>query len=201
MAAVELRDGQEVQRCGKQPDPGGAADGVKQERGWGDAWVKPGGESTKQQRNAEDKIDVGTSNIGKAGNDFGMKNAVGEGGNGKHETDERAGSADVKEGACGSNRRANQNERTKSADEGGEGNEKWISGANVMMAAGEKVAQLMSEKNGEQGKGERNAGGKACRMFVEKRESVDEIVIGSRLIIRVGDRELRAGDQAGAKSK
>jgi len=201
VAAVELRDGQEIQRSGEQPDPSGAADGVKQERGWGDAWVKPGGETTKQQRNAENKIDFGAGDVGKAGYDFGMENAVGEGGNGKHETGERAGSADVKEGAGGSNRRANQNERTKGANEGGEGNEKRVGGANVMMAAGEKVSQFMGEKNGEQSEGKGDAGGECGRAFVEKREGMDKFIIGSRLIIRVGDGELCAGDQASAKSK
>lgn len=70
-----------------------------------------------------------------------------------------------------------------------------------MMATGEKVSQFMGEKNGEQREGKGDASGEACGMFVEKREGVDEIVIGSSLIIRVGDRELRAGYKAGAKSK
>jgi hypothetical protein len=69
------------------------------------------------------------------------------------------------------------------------------------MAAGEKVSQLMSEKNGEQGEGKGDAGGECGRAFVEKREGMDKFIIGSRLIIRVGDRELRAGYKAGAKSK
>ena len=111
--------------------------------------MKPGGEGAKQQRNAKDKIDFGASDVGKTRNDLGMENAVGERGNGKHETDERAGSADVKKGACGSNRRANQNERAEGANEGGKGNKKRIGGTNVMMAAGEKVSQLMREKNSE----------------------------------------------------
>ena len=201
VAAVELRDGQKIQRSSEQPYPSGAADGVKQNCRWGNAWLKPGCESPKQERNTEDKIDVRPIDVGKAGNDFGMENAVGQCGNGKDETHKRAGSADVKEGAGGSNRRANQNKRAKSANEGGKWDEKRIGGANVMMAAGEKVAQFMGEKNGEQGEGKGNTSGEARRMFVEKREGVDKIVIGSRLIVCVGDCELRAGDEAGAKSE
>ena len=163
--------------------------------------MKPGRESTKQQRNAENKVDIGAINVSEAGNDFGMENTEGERRNGKHKTYERAGSADVKEGAGSSNRRANQNECAKRADERGKGNKKGIGGANMVMAAGEKMSQLMCEKNGEQGKSKRNASREACRMFVEERESVDEFVIRSRLIICVSDRELSAGDQAGAKSK
>ena len=163
--------------------------------------MKPDCEGTKQQRNAENKVDVGAINVSEAGDDFGMENTEGERRNGKHKTYERAGSADVKEGADSSNRRANQNERSERADERGKWNEKRIGGADVVMAAGEKMSQLMREQNGEQGESKRNAGREACRMFVEERESVDEFVIRSRLIICVSDRELSAGDQTGAKSK
>jgi hypothetical protein len=163
--------------------------------------VKPSRENTKQQRNAENKIDFGAIDVGEAGNDFGMENTEGKRWNRKHKTYERAGSADVEESAGSSNRRANQNERAKRADERGKWNEEGISGADVMMAAGKKVAQLMREKNGEQGKGKRNACGEARRVLVEKREGVDKFVIRSRLIICVSDRELSTGDQAGAKSK
>lgn len=201
MAAVQLGDRKKIQRSGKQPNPSCTADGVKQNRGWGDARVKPGSEGTKQQWNTKNKVDVGASEVGKAGNDFGMEDAVSEGGNCKHKTDERAGSADVKQGAGGSNRRTNQNEGAKRADEGGKWNEKRIGSANVMMAASEKVAQLMGEKNGEQGESKRNAGDEASRVFVEKREGVDKFVEGSCLIISVGDGELCAGGEAGTKSE
>ena len=137
----------------------------------------------------------------KAGNDFRVENAVGECGNGENETDERAGSADVEECAGGANRRTNQDESAEGADERGEGNEERIAGANVMMAAGEEMAEFVGEKNGEQSEGEGEAGGEAGGMLVEKFEGANEFVEGDGLIVGVGDGELRAGDEAGAKSE
>ena len=37
VAAVELRNGQEIERSGEETNPGGASDGIKQEFSWGNA--------------------------------------------------------------------------------------------------------------------------------------------------------------------
>ena len=42
VAAIELARGQKIQRSGEEPDPGGAAHGMKQESGGVDAGVKDG---------------------------------------------------------------------------------------------------------------------------------------------------------------
>ena len=70
-----------------------------------------------------------------------------------------------------------------------------------MMAAGEEMAELVSEENGEQGEGEREAGGEGGGMFVKKSEGVEEFVEGDGLVVGVGDGELRAGDETGAKGE
>ena len=137
--------------------------------------------------------------IREAGNQLGVEDAVDESGNGENETDERAGSADIKQGAVGEDGRANQNEGAEGAVQVGEGNEKRIAGANMMVAASEKMAEFMGEQNGEKSKGERESGGEAERVFVKKSERAEKFVGGEGLVLRVGGGELRAGDEAGAK--
>ena len=84
-----------------------------------------------------------------AGNDFGVEYTVSERRDGKNKTYQGAGSADVEKCASGSNRRANQNECAERAHERGEGNEKRITRSNVMMAAGEEMAEFVGEENSE----------------------------------------------------
>ena len=69
----------------------------------------------------------------------------------------------------------------------------------MMMAAGKEMAKLVGEQNGEQREGEGQAGGKSCGVSVKKSEGVEELVERNGLILRVGDRKLSSGDQAGAK--
>jgi hypothetical protein len=78
---------------------------------------------------------------------------------------------------------------------------KGISGADMMIAAGEKMAEFMGEKNGEQGEGEREAGSEAGGMLVEKFEGTKKLVGRSGLIVGVGCGELRASGKAGAESE
>ena len=89
-----------------------------------------------------------------------MKNAVEKCRNCEDESDERSGGADVKEGARGANGRTQKNKRAEGSDERRERNEKRIAGANVMMTAGEKMAQFVSEKNRKERSGKGQAGEK-----------------------------------------
>src|SRR6266702_7739787 len=59
-------------------------------------------------------------------------------------------------GRCGS--ASESNEGPEGTDERGERNEVWVTGADVMMAAGEEMAELVGQQDGEQGDGE----GEAC---------------------------------------
>lgn len=124
-----------------------------------------------------------------------------ERGNGEDKADEGAGGADVEERARGANRGTHQDEGAKSADERREGNEERIAGVDAMMAAGEKMAELMGQENGQESGREGQAGEKGYRIFVEKRESAEEFVERDGLIVSVGGGELRAGGEAGAQSK
>ncbi len=88
-----------------------------------------------------------------------MKDAEDERGDRDDKADERAGGADVEERAGGANGRTDEDERAQGADECGEGDEERIAGANVVVAAGEEVAEFVGEKNGEEREGEGEAGG------------------------------------------
>lgn len=132
---------------------------------------------------------------------FGVQQTVSERRNGKNKTNEWAGSSDVKECASGTNRGTNQNKRAESPDKRGERNEERIAGANVMMTAGEDMAEFVGEKNGEQGECERQAGGEGRGVLVKQREGFDKLVQGNGLVLRIGDGELGAGDKASAKSE
>jgi hypothetical protein len=70
---------------------------------------------------------------------------------------------------------------------------------NVMAAAGEEVAEFVSEENGEKREGEGQASQKTGRILEEESEGTEEFVHGSGLVVGVGDGELRAGNEAGAK--
>ena len=148
VAAVELSRGKEVECGSEQADPSGAAYWWKQEEVRIDAGMKQGVEKAEKQRNAKDDGVLGRIEISDCGNGIGMKYAIHKGGNGKEKTDERAGRADVEEGAGGANGRAHEDEGAEGADERGEGNEKGVAGVNVMMPASEEVTQFVCEKNG-----------------------------------------------------
>jgi hypothetical protein len=105
--------------------------------------MEEGVEKAKKERDAKDyRVLVGVG-MSDGGDDAGMEYAIDQGRNCKDETRERAGGADVKESASGANLRTYQDERAEGADEVGEGNEKRVGGANVMVAAGEEMAEFV----------------------------------------------------------
>ena len=69
----------------------------------------------------------------------------------------------------------------------------------MVVAASEKVTELMGEKNGEQSDSEREAREQSGGIFVEESEGAEELVDGYGLVVGVGDGKLGAGDEAGAK--
>src|SRR5260370_28186003 len=105
------------------------------------------------------------ASVVKARNNFGVEHAVRECGNRQNETHKRAGSTHVKERPRGANRRTNQNECAKCAHERRKGNKERIAGADVRMAAGEEVAELMGEKSREAGEHDRPARSERRTMF------------------------------------
>ena len=102
VAAIELGNGQKIERSGEKPDPGGAANGMKQERGGGYTWMQPRSEETQQKRSAEGQVDVMC--VVKARNDLRVEQAVGERGDGQNKSHQRTGRAHVKESSSGANR-------------------------------------------------------------------------------------------------
>ncbi len=94
MAAIQLGDGQEVERSGEKPDPGGAANGMEQKHAGVNPWMQGGCEETQQEWSAEGQVDV--ASVVEARNNFGVEHAVGECGNGQDESYERTGSTDIK---------------------------------------------------------------------------------------------------------
>lgn len=197
VAAIELSGGEEVQRSGKKADPGGATDGMEEKHVGVGAGMNQTSEETKQDWSAEDYL--GVRGIDDAGNDFGVQEAEEQSGNGEKKADERAGGADIEEGASGADGRTDHDESTEGADEGREGNEERIAGMDVMVAAGEEVAEFVGEENGQERGGERHAGEKTKRILVEEGEGAEEIVEGDGLIMAVGDGELRASGETGAE--
>jgi hypothetical protein len=71
----------------------------------------------------------------------------------------------------------------------------------VVVAAGEEMAELVSEENGEQGEGEGKAGGEGRGMSVKKSEGAEKLVEGYGFVLFVGYRELRTGDEASRESE
>jgi len=96
-----------------------------------------------------------------------VNNAVDKRGNRDEETNERSGRTHVKERASIANRGANKDEGAERADQRGEGNKEWIAGVNMMMAAREKMAQFVDQKNRQQRQGERKAGGQGQRVPID----------------------------------
>ena len=128
-----------------------------------------------------------------------MHDAVEKRGHGDEEADQWAGGSDVEEGARGANGRADEDEGAERADECRKGNEERIACANVMMTAGEEMAEFMGEQNGQQSEGEGQACCKGAWVFVKKGEGFEELVEGNGLILRVGEGKLSSGDETGAK--
>jgi len=199
VATVELRGREEIQGGGEEADPSGAANGMKEKITGAEAMAKNWREKMKEQWSAEDDFVVGRD--GEVGDELGVEDAEDQGRKGDEETDEWAGGADVEERTSGANRRTDEDEGAERADERGKGNEEGIAGVNVVMAAGEEMAELVGEKDGEQGQSEGKSGSEGERMAVEEREGAEEFVPGDGFVVGVGDGEVRAGDEAGAKGE
>jgi len=114
--------------------------------------------------------------IREARHEFCMNDSVEKSRDGEDKAHKRARSANIKEGAVGANGGADQDESAERANERRKRKEVRIAGANVMMAAGEEVAEFMSKKNGKQRKGEGEARKKSGRMLVKKFVRVDKLV-------------------------
>ena len=106
--------------------------------------------------------------IREARHKFRMKDSVEKSRDGKDEAHERARSANIKEGPVGANGGADQDESAERTNERRKGKEVRIARANVMMAAGEEVAEFVRKKNGKQRKGEGEARKEPGRMLIEK---------------------------------
>ena len=137
--------------------------------------------------------------MSKSGNDTRVQHTIEERRDGKNETDERTGGADVEERAVGANGRTHENEGAERANEGREGNEERIAGMYAMAATGEKMSKFVRQKNREQSDGEGQASEKASRILIEELEGGEEIFDGSALVFGVGGGELRASDETGAE--
>src|SRR5580704_10445944 len=99
--------------------------------------MEEGVEEPEKERNAKDDGVLVGIGMGDGRDKAGVKDAVEKGGNGKDETDQRARSANVEESTGGANGRAHEDEGAEGADEGWKGNEERVTGANVMVTAGE----------------------------------------------------------------
>ena len=174
MAAVQLTDWEQVHGSHEQPDPCGAADGRQEKRAGINAGMQEGMEKSQQQRHAEG--DVSVTEICKTRHEFRMNDSVEKSRNGENEAHERARSANIKEGAVGANGRTDQNESAERANERWKGKEVRVAGANVMMAAGEEVAEFVGKKNGKQREGEGEARKQPGRMLVKKFVGADKLV-------------------------
>jgi len=199
VAAVQLRRRQKIECRGEESDPSRAADRVKEKRGRRDSRAKYSGEKSQQQRRSENNF--GVIGVREARDNSRVEDAVYQRGRCKEEAYNGAGGADIEQGAGRSNRRTDQDKRSESADERGKRNEKRVARANMVMAAGEEVAELVREKDREQRQGKGKARGEACRILVEKRERPKEFVKRSCIVLRVRLRKLRSGDETGAKRK
>jgi hypothetical protein len=70
-----------------------------------------------------------------------------------------------------------------------------------MVAAGEKMAELVGEKNGEQSESKGQACGEAERVLVKKSKRAEKFVEGEGFVPSVGGGELCAGDEASAEGE
>ena len=174
MATVQLAHGEQVQGSHEQTDPCGAADGRKEQRAGVHAGVQEGVKKSQQQRHAEG--DVGVIEICETRHEFRMNDSVEKGRNSEDEAHKRSRSAYIKEGAVGANGGADQDESAERANERRKGKEVRIAGADVMMSAGEEVAEFVSKKNGEQREREGEACKESGRMLVKEFICVGKLV-------------------------
>ena len=70
---------------------------------------------------------------------------------------------------------------------------------NMVVAAGEEMAEFVGEKNGEKSGSEGKACEKGGGILVEECEGAKELVEGRGLIAGIGDSELGASGEAGAE--
>jgi hypothetical protein len=181
VTAIELTRRQEIKRSGEEPHPSGAAYRMEEEIADIDARMKERSKEAQDERNAED--DIGMGGIRKSGDNFGVENSIQECGNGEYEADERPRCADIEEGARGPDWGADENERSKSTDQCGSGNEKRIAGPNMVMTTSEKMAKLMRQKDRHECQGEREAAQEASRMAIEEREGANKLINRDGLIV------------------
>src|ERR1700726_4877243 len=99
-------------------------------------------EAEKQWGPEDDRVLVGIG-VSNGRGDARMKDAVKERGSGEDETDKRAGGANIEEGTSGADGGTHENECAEGADERGEWDEEGITGVNVMVAAGEEMAEFV----------------------------------------------------------
>ena len=153
----------------------------------------------KEQWSAKNDFVVGWDR--EAGDELGVEDAEDEREKGDEETDERAGGADVEKRTGGADGGSDEDEGAERADKRGKRNEEGIAGVNVVVATGKKVAELVGEKDGQEGESEGKSGSEGERVAVEEREGAQEFVPRDGFIVGVGDGEVRAGDEAGAKGE
>jgi len=72
---------------------------------------------------------------------------------------------------------------------------------NMVVAAGEKMPEFVGEQNRQERQREGESGGQGQRVAIDEREGVNEFVPGDGFVVRIGDGEMRAGDQAGAQGQ
>ena len=140
--------GRRLSEVAKSPTQAARPTGWRRRLATGVCGIEDRRERAKNQRRAEDGAD--TRRVGKFGYEFCMQDAEDKRGYGDDEPDERARRADVEQRALRSNRRANQDESAKRADQRWKWNEVRIAGMNVMMAAGEIVTEFVREQNRKQ---------------------------------------------------
>ena len=119
----------------------------------GNAGAQPRFEQPLDERLSEHRSEIGSS----GGNHFRVHDGDGQGGHGDHETDQRAGQRHIEKRSAVNDRRADADERAQRADQRGSGHKERIRRANVVVAAGEEMAELVRQQNAEQRAGERNA--------------------------------------------
>ena len=102
MAAVELRCGEQIERCREESDPGGATDGMEENICDRCVRIEERGESVKDQGRAENGAHV--VRISESGYNFCVKDTEQKSGDRDDKADEGAGCADIEERAPGSNR-------------------------------------------------------------------------------------------------
>jgi hypothetical protein len=67
------------------------------------------------------------------------------------------------------------------------------------MAAGEKMAEFVSQENGEQREGEGESGSQGERVAIDEGEGAKEFIPGDGFIVGVGGGKMRACDQTRAE--